>query len=68
MPRLVSQQMAHLCPLGFEIPRVVRVGFAPNRNLFDHLNSVAFEADDLLWVIGLEPELADAEIVEDLRA
>ncbi len=45
------QQMPHFHALGLQVFRVMRVRFAPDRNLFDHLDSVAFQADDLLWIV-----------------
>ena len=63
-----SKEMPHLHALGFKILRVVRIGFAPDRHLLDHLHAVAFEADDFLGIVGQETELAHAEVEENLRA
>src|SRR5690242_8376860 len=65
---VISQQVTHLYPLGFQVAGVVRVWLTLDRHLFDHLDAVTFEADHLLRVVGEETKLAHAEIVEDLRA
>src|ERR1700674_3356696 len=67
-PTKASKKMAHLGLLRLEVFRVMHVGFASDRDLLDHLNSVALETDHLLRIIGQEPELAHAEIEENLRA
>src|SRR3954470_10121447 len=46
----------------------MRIRGAANRDLLDHLNAVAFEADDFLRIVGEETKFADAEIEQDLRA
>src|SRR6476659_8752555 len=63
-----SKRVPHLGPLRLEIARVVRVRFAPDRHLLDHLNSVAFEADDLLGIVREKTKLAPPEIEKNLRA
>src|SRR5476651_136531 len=63
-----SKQMSHLCLLGFEVLRIVRIGFAANRDLLDHLDSVTLKTDDLLRVVREESKLSHAEIEENLRA
>src|SRR4051812_32235616 len=62
------KQVAHLDPLGLEILLVMRIRGAANRDLLDHLNAVAFEADDFLWVVGEKTEFAHAKVEQDLRA
>src|SRR5262249_18251030 len=46
----------------------MRIGFAAYRHLLHHLQSVTFESDYLLRVIGQEAKLTNAEIEKDLRA
>src|ERR1043166_291412 len=46
----------------------MRIGFAAYRHLLHHLESVTFESDYLLRVIGQEAELTHSEIKKDLRA
>ena len=62
------QQMPHLRPLGLEVFLVVRVGRGADRDHFDDLQPVAFEADDFFRVVGQEAHFPHAEIDEDLRA
>lgn len=45
------KQVAHFDPFGFEVFRVVRIRFAPNRHLLDHLDTVALESDHFLRVV-----------------
>jgi hypothetical protein len=45
------QQVAHLYSLGLEIFCIVRIGFAANRHLFDHLNAVTLKTNDFLRII-----------------
>ena len=54
--------MPHLQPLRLQILRVVRIRRSLDRDDLDDLQSVAFEADDLLRIIRQEAHLADAEI------
>ena len=37
-----------------------------NWHLFYHLQTVTFEADDFLWIVGQKTELTDTKIEEDL--
>ena len=46
-----SQQVAHLHSLGLEILCIVRIGFAANRHLFDHLNAVTLKTNNFLRVV-----------------
>src|SRR5689334_8697815 len=39
-----------------------------DRNAFDHFESVAFNADDLSWIVREQADFSQAEIDEDLRA
>src|SRR3984893_8875933 len=61
------QQMTKLRFLGLEIFFVVRVGWSANWHLLDHFQSVTFQANDFLRVVGQKPELAHAEVEKDLR-
>ena len=54
--------MSHLRLLGFEIFGVVRICFAANRDLLNHLNTVTLETDHFLRIVGEETKLAHAEI------
>src|SRR6266852_829576 len=65
---LASEHMAQLHFFRLEVFRIVRVGFAPNRHLLDHLESIPFQPNHFLRVVGQEAELAHAQIEEDLRA
>src|SRR5450432_4575579 len=56
------EQMSHFHALGLEILGVMRIRFAPNRYLLDHLHAVAFETDHFLRIIGQEAELAHPKI------
>src|SRR4029453_5457524 len=47
---------------------VVRIGFGADRHLLDHLQTVALQADNFLWIIGEEPELSHAQIEKNLCA
>src|SRR5436190_14258739 len=47
----VLQQVSHLHSLGLEILDVVRIGFAPNGDLFYHLKTVTLKADNFLRII-----------------
>ena len=60
--------MAELDLFRLEVFRIVRVGFAPNRHLLDHLESIPFQPNHLLRVVGQKAELAHAQIEKDLRA
>src|SRR5437867_8434587 len=59
--------MPHLYFFCFEVPGVVRIYFAANRHLLDHLHSVALKSDHFLWIIGQETKFAHAKIEENLR-
>src|SRR6476620_8699484 len=59
------KQVTHFHPFGLEISGVVRIRFAPNRHLFDHLNAVALKSYHFLRIICEEANLATPEIVEN---
>src|SRR5580704_3390068 len=59
--------MTKLRFLGREIFFVVGIGWRANWHLLDHFQSVTFQANDFLWVVGQKPELAHAEVEKDLR-
>src|SRR5437879_8942333 len=63
-----SEQVPHLHFFGFEVPGVIRIGFAANRHLLDHLDAVTLETDNFLRVVGQKTELPNAEIEKNLRA
>src|SRR5690348_12173109 len=60
--------MSHLDPFGLKVSGVMRVRFAPNWHLLDHLNPITLKPYHLLWIIRQETKLADPEIIENLRA
>src|SRR5436189_6401928 len=60
------EQVPELRLFCLEIFFVVRIGFGPNRHLLDHLQTVALQADNFLWIIGEEPELSHAQIEKNL--
>src|ERR1700676_2186674 len=62
------EQVPHLYFFGFEVPGVIRIDFAANRHLLDHLDAVTLETDNFLRVVGQKTELPNAEIEKDLRA
>src|SRR5439155_22085993 len=62
------KQMPELRSFCFEILFVMRIGFGPDRHLFDHFETVALEANNFLRVICKEPELPDTEVKKDLCA
>jgi len=62
------EQMPHFDPLRLEIFGVVRIWFAPDRDLFDHLDSVTFQADDFFRIVGEETEFSHSQVVKNLRA
>src|SRR4029077_743330 len=62
------QQMTQLVFLGLQVPLAVGVRGGVDRHPLDHLEPEALEAIDLLWVVGKQPDLAHAEVVQDLTA
>ena len=63
-----SQQVSQLRLFRFEIFFVMRVGHSTDRNLLDHFETVALQADNFLRVVRQEPELSHAEVEQNLRA
>src|ERR1700675_2755106 len=57
-----SEQVSHLCALGLEILRIVRIGLRFDRKLFDDIQTVSFESDHFFWIVGQETDVANAEI------
>ena len=49
-------------------PCVVRIGCRANGKLFDDLEIVTFEPDDLSRIVCEQADLANAEVNEDLRS
>jgi hypothetical protein len=66
-PRKV-QHMAHFFLFGFQVMAVMRVGRDDNRQSLDDLQTVAFQADYLLGVIGQQADLPDAKYGRDIPA
>jgi hypothetical protein len=62
------KQVPELGLFRLEIFFVVWIRIGPDRHLLDHFQTVALEAHDLLGIIRQEPELAHAEIKQNLRA
>ena len=62
-----SQHVPELYLFGFEIFFVVRIRFAANRNLLDHLETVTFQADHFFRIVRQEAKLSHAEIEKNLR-
>jgi hypothetical protein len=60
--------MAELYLFGFEIFLVVRIRFGSNWDLLNHLETVTFQPDYFLGIVGQESELAHTEIEQDLGA
>src|SRR5215470_784008 len=62
------EEMAHLLALGSEVASVGVGGRDLERHPLDDTQAVAFDADDLLRVVGQVAEVLDAEVHQDLRA
>src|ERR1700756_5522571 len=62
------EQVAELIFLGLQVALVVRIRRDGDWNPFDHLEAEALQTVDLLRVVGEQPYLPDAEVVEDLAA
>ena len=60
--------MSHFFLFGFQIPAVVFLGRDDDGNPFDDLDAVAVDADDLLRIVGQQPDAFDAEVEQDLCA
>src|SRR5712691_2505973 len=63
-----GEEMAHLVALGQQISSVVLRGRNLDGHALDDLEAVAFDADDLLGIVGQDPQALRPEIDEDLRA
>src|SRR5438876_8530500 len=61
------EEVAHLVALGQEVSPVVLSGRDLDGHALDDLETIAFDADDLLRVVGEDPQTLGAEIDEDLR-
>ena len=60
--------MAHPLTLGAQVLLVVPVGRGDDLNLLGDAEPVPLEADDLLRVVGQDPDLGQTEVPEDLGA
>ena len=60
--------MSQLFPLGLQVPLIVWVGFHANGHLLGDGQPVAFQANDLFWVVREQADVFQAEVHEDLRA
>src|SRR5688500_14900839 len=58
--------MTHLVALRLEVPDVLRVGIALERNPLDDLEPVTLQAGALRWVVGQQSHRRDAEVHEYL--
>src|SRR5437867_7191577 len=63
-----SEVVAEPLLLRLEVARVVRVGLHLDRQLLDHLEAVALDADQLARVVREQAYLADAQVEQDLVA
>jgi hypothetical protein len=64
---LVVQRVPQPGALRVQVALVVRVGRVHDRDLLGDRQAVAFEPDDLLRVVGHDPDRAEPEVDEDLR-
>src|SRR5690606_35885202 len=62
------EKVAEPIALGAQVGGVARVGRQYERLAPGHFEAEAVEADDLARVVGQEPELADADVLEHLGA
>ena len=60
--------MAEFVSFRLQIAFVVWVGFGADGDLVDDLKAVSFQTDDLFRVVCQKANLANAEIMEDLRS
>ena len=63
-----AQPVAQLFLLGFQVAPARVGGGDLDRDALDDREAVALDAGELRRVVGHEPQLADAEVEEDLRA
>src|SRR5579871_6272961 len=59
--------MPKLFPLGFQIKLVVRVGRDSNGDLLNDPKTITFQPNDLLRVVGQQPNRLQSKIGQDLR-
>ena len=62
------QEVAELGFFGAEIFFVVGTGGDLDRHPFDHLQAVAFDADNFARIVGNQPDAVQPELHEDLCA
>lgn len=60
--------MTQLCLLGMQITCVVLVLRHLDRHTLHNLQAIAFQPFDLTRIVGQKPDLADAQILQNLRA
>ena len=65
---LVMERVAQLLALGVQIRLVVRVRDGPDRYLIGDREPVSLQAEDLLRVVGEDPDARQTEVDEDLGA
>ena len=58
--------MSHFCPLGFEVFLVVRIRGKSHRDLLHDFQSVTFQANDFLGVVGQKADFSHPQIVKHL--
>ena len=58
--------MAHLLRFGFEIFDVLLMGSCLDRNPFDHLYSISFQAFNLSGIVGHEANLVETQVNQNL--
>src|SRR5919201_3572354 len=68
LPIRASEQVAKLLFLGLQVAGVVRIGIDLERHLLDDLEPDALDAMVFARIVGEDPHLANAEVVEDLGA
>src|SRR5215470_2441482 len=62
-----GEEVPHLVALGQQVAPIVVRGRDLDGHPLDHLEPVALDADDLLRVVGQDPQALGAEVDEDLR-
>ncbi len=58
--------MSHSCPLGFEVFLVVGIRGESYRDLLHDFQSVTFQANDFLGIVGQKADFSHSQIVEHL--
>src|ERR1043165_7909074 len=61
-----SNEVPKSSALGLEVALVVRIGLHADGNLLGDFESVAFESDNLLRIVGEQANGFEAEVHEDL--